>query len=78
MTFDRQRFQIRNDGFRIFMLHVIDMHGRPQDLALWTRALFQYTKHLLVPETRQPRQGRHVIGPILDGPNRSNPDRSPF
>ena len=68
-------FQICDDRLRIRMIHVVDVHGRAQNFAFRTSALLQDAEHLRIGEARQAGKGRHVIGPILDGANGSNPDR---
>jgi hypothetical protein len=50
-----QRFQIRNNRFRVLMFHVIDMHRRSQRLPLRPGSLFQNSFALLFRETGKSR-----------------------
>ena len=69
-------FQIGDDGAGVFTLHVISVRRRAQSFAVRPRTLFQHDSYLLVGHAGQVREGRRLIGPVLDGSNRLDPDGS--
>lgn len=72
----RKRIQISYDRFGIRMAHVVNVHRWPQGLSLRSDSLLQHSLRLFFAEPRQPRDGRCMIGPILNWLYRFYPNRS--
>ena len=71
-----QRTQVSDDGLRVAVIQVVDVHRRLNLSPVCRFAFFQDALHLFVDKTGQPRERRRKLSPIGDGAYRLDPDRS--
>src|ERR1700728_4743432 len=70
----RQRTEVGDDGLRVRMAHVIDVHGLANGLAIRSDAAFHDILALLVAIFAEARQRRRVIGTVRIRVHGNDPD----
>jgi hypothetical protein len=70
-----QRFQIRDDRFRVRRIHVVGVHWWPQRFTVRANSLFENSQTVFLCETRKTCQSWRLICPIGNRAHRGYPDR---